>query len=182
MSSSGGPRAAGSGLATEGKFRQRVEDHYKLMASSKKRLGLASKLQLVSAVGATGVVGMLGAAGGGDGDATTWMVLAGLLALFSGLVSRSASATAAPALSAQQVEKCAASFARWCSIVLALLGIAMVLTAASGGGSVGLPPQPARTVGGLVLAIDSVGCALGMRATAALRAAFEMQKAKAKAK
>ena len=34
----------------EGKFRQRVDDHYRLMASAKKTIGTAGRLQLASAL------------------------------------------------------------------------------------------------------------------------------------
>ena len=43
MSSSGGPRAKG-GIKDEGKFRQRVEDHYKIMAAAKKTIRNAGVL------------------------------------------------------------------------------------------------------------------------------------------
>ena len=51
MSSGGGPRAKGSGRLDEGKFRQRVDDHYRIMADAKKNLRFAGNMQLLIAVG-----------------------------------------------------------------------------------------------------------------------------------
>ena len=53
MSSTAGMKmkAAGSGLKEEGKFRQRVDNHYKMMAAARSRLGTAGRLQLAAALG-----------------------------------------------------------------------------------------------------------------------------------
>ena len=51
MASTGGPRAAGSGRVDEGKFRQRVDTHYKVMASAKNRIRLSGKVGLASSMG-----------------------------------------------------------------------------------------------------------------------------------
>lgn len=50
MSSGAGPRAGGSNIKDEGKFRQRVDEHYKLIATARPLLGSAWRLQAASAV------------------------------------------------------------------------------------------------------------------------------------
>lgn len=172
MSSGGGPRASGSGLAAEGKFRQRVETHYTLMANAKKSLRLAGKLQLVSGLGAAGAAGTLLVLGDSATDSAVWNVVGWVLALTSAMASRSTTAA-----DGMQAELRAAAYSRWCSIVL----VCVVCTAVLAAPNVGIepPPQQVRVAGGLVLAIDAVGCMLGKRAASGLRAAFAMQKQKA---
>ena len=64
MASGGGPRAAGTD-GKDHKFRQRVDDHYRVMASAKKSIRTAARLQLARLV-ADGLPGRLDDAGEGE--------------------------------------------------------------------------------------------------------------------
>ena len=54
----------GSNLKDEGKFRQRVDNHYKMMAAARSRLGTAGRLQLAAALGVGSVAGVGAVASG----------------------------------------------------------------------------------------------------------------------
>ena len=177
MASGGGPRATGSGMKEEGKFRQRVDDHYKLMASAKKSIGLAGRLQLASSLGlgtAAGVAATLP-----EESSMVACIVSAVLMLVSGGAARAATAAAG----AKDAEKHAATYAGWLKKLLALL----IVSAAGATGLVAAevldpPPMPLVVAGGAVAALDLVGCLVGLRAAGQLLRAFELQKAKAKGK
>ncbi len=174
MASSGGARAAG----TDGRdhaFRQRVDDHYKQMASSKRSLRLAGKMQLASALGLTSTAGTLGALSAFEH--TWWLGIAVFTALISAVSSRTANAVGG----ARQVEKATASYHRWCkTVALLAIGVALVAFGALKGFlPLAAPPQAVLWVGGCVLLLDCAGSALGMRAANSLRDAFRQQQSKA---
>ena len=177
MASSGGPRAGGSGLKEEGKFRQRVDDHYRLMASAKKTITTAGRLQLASALSLGTVAGFAATL-----PETASMVVgaaSAVLMLLSGTSARAATAAAG----AKDAEKNAALYA----VRARMLGLLLALTALGIGGASAAelmdpPPLPIAAFGGGVVALDLVGCALGLRGASQLLRAFEQQKNKAKAK
>ena len=78
--------ASGSGIKEEGKFRQRVENHYKIMADARSSLKTHSKLQMAAALGLVTVVGMGVALD--EADALEGL-LAGSAGLVLGVASRS---------------------------------------------------------------------------------------------
>ena len=57
MASAGGKRAAGTD-GQDFKYRQRVDNHYKIMAGARKMLKSAARLQLASALGLAGAAGV----------------------------------------------------------------------------------------------------------------------------
>ena len=177
MASGGGPRAAGSGLKEEGKFRQRVDDHYRVMASAKKTIGTAGRLQLAGALGmgtAMGVAATL---------PETGSMVAGGVSFVLMLVSAAGARAATAAAGAKDVEKHAAKYAGW----LRTLGMLLLLTGLAGAGAgaadlVEAPPMPLVGAFGVVALVDLIGCLLGLRGASQLLSAFESQKNKAKAK
>ena len=89
MSSTAGMKmkAAGSGLKEEGKFRQRVDNHYKMMAAARSRLGTAGRLQLAAALG-VGSVASVGAVADDDAAPFLPVWLIALFALYIAVVGR----------------------------------------------------------------------------------------------
>eukprot|EP00312_Isochrysidales_sp_CCMP1244_P012500 CAMPEP_0196710620 /NCGR_PEP_ID=MMETSP1090-20130531/70583_1 /TAXON_ID=37098 /ORGANISM="Isochrysis sp, Strain CCMP1244" /LENGTH=86 /DNA_ID=CAMNT_0042050653 /DNA_START=119 /DNA_END=376 /DNA_ORIENTATION=- len=71
MASGSGPRAKGTDGADH-KFRQRVDDHYKLMADGRAKLASSGRAH---AAGACGLLGALGAAALGPGEGTPSLLL-----------------------------------------------------------------------------------------------------------
>lgn len=181
MSSGGGPRAAGSGMADEGKFRQRVEDHYKIMASAKKTIRLAGVAHNFCALSLCIVAGLALYTWAGDGfsDETTGSALVAgtclLVALFSGscwLASRAASG-------AKDAEKNGQAYA---GRVRTLLSALLVMAAAVTGAVVlEFVPPPALTVSYAAAglnALDAVGAVVGLYGAAELQRGFAIQKAR----
>jgi hypothetical protein len=174
MSSGGGPRAGGSGIKEEGKFRQRVDDHYRKMAEAKRSIGAAGRLQLASALGLGTVAGVTVTL-----PETSAMLAAGVSALLM-LVSGGCARAATAATGGKDTEKHAAAYAGW----LKILGMMLVL-AVGGAGVIGAaellepPPRPLVAALGAVAAVDMIGCVLGLNAASKMASAFEAQKKKA---
>ena len=164
-------------MKEEGKFRQRVDDHYKVMAAAKKTIGTAGRLQLASSIGLGTVVGV--AATQPEDGAMALLGACLVVMLYSGVCSQSATSAAG----AKDAEKNAAAYAG----KLRTLATLLVLTSA---GLVGLvvgevlevPPKPLLIASGAVAAFDLIGCLLGISGTSKLLGAFEAQKNKSKAK
>ena len=169
--------APGSGIKEEGKFRQRVDDHYRLMASAKKTIGLAGRLQLASALGlgtAMGVAATLPESGS---------MVAGAASAVLMLVSAGASRAATAAAGTKDVEKHGVAYAGWLRKLALLIVVAIAgATGAAAAELVEAPPQPVVVAMGAVGALDLAGCVIGLRGAKQLQQAFEAQKAKAKAK
>ena len=175
MSSGGGPRATGSGLAQEGKFRQRVDTHYKVMAEAKKSIRTAGNLQMASALLLGTIAGL--AATLPESIATIMCGVSVALMLVTGACARAASA----ASGAKDAEKHAASYGSW----MRMLGGLLLLAAAGVGGAVfaelELPSLPITAAAGSILLLDLVSCIIGLSSSSKLLAAFEDQRKKSKA-
>jgi hypothetical protein len=174
MASGGGPRAAGSGIANEGKFRQRVEDHYRTMASAKKGIKRAGQMQLASALGLGTVTGAAGTLLE-DSSAMALCAVGVVLMIATGLAARAAP-LAAGAKDAEKHAIAYASSVRMLSMLL-LLTASAVATAVYVGAA--LPPTPVAVAAAVIGGIDLLSCALGQITTAKLLGAFEEQKRKA---
>lgn len=168
MASTGGPRAAGSGRADEGKFRQRVDTHYKVMASAKNHIRLSGKVGLASSMG---FVAMSGAA-----LAQEHMAVAAISFFYAvlGAVTHRAWSSAAGSGNA---EKNAASY----QSMLRVNGLSL-LTAFSAIVLFDGPPMNILLGFGGVWVIGMVACAMAYRATSSLLDAFKQQKDKAASK
>jgi len=169
MSSGGGPRAAGSGRADEGKFRQRVDTHYKEMAAAKKKIGYAGVLGLA---GAAGFVTMTFTAA--MQDQVPIAVLAIMYALMGAVTHRGAG----PAAGSVNAEKKAASYnayLRYQGFALAFAGPILM--------GIGSDAELVILLGfGGVWLASVVAAAMGYFASTALLDAFRQQKLKADAK
>ena len=177
MASGGGPRATGSGIKEEGKFRQRVDDHYRLMASAKKTIGTAGRLQLASALSLGTTAGV--AATMPEPSSIIAAVASGVLMLISGVDARGATAAAG----AKDAEMHAASYSgRLRTLAVLLLTTAATIYIATELELMDPMPMPLVVACASVGLLDLVGCFLGMRGASQLLKAFEAQKAKAKAK
>jgi hypothetical protein len=179
MASGGGPRASGSGIAHEGKFRQRVDDHYRLMASAKKNIGRAGRLQLASAIGLGSAAGGLAVTEGPLNMSASGVCA--LLMLMSAICSRAATyASNYPAGSKDVESKAAVYRARQRLLTRLLLAAFFSAVYSVRVADVELPPAPITATVGAVGAICFFSSMYGMRAAAQLQRAFEDQKAKAK--
>ena len=176
MASSGGPRVAGSGRADEGKFRQRVDTHYRLMAEAKKKIASAGRLALAAALGFTSIAGVAATQPGEASIATA--LIAGVLALTAGVTGRAATAAAGN----REAEKHAAAFKRW-SRSLAMI-LFLTLLAAGMGQMAGLTaPQKSITIAmGCIWTLALAASAVGLHGSVGLLYAFEQQKSKAQKK
>jgi len=175
MSSGGGPRATGSGLSNEGKFRQRVDDHYRDMAAAKKSIKTAGNLHIASALGLGTVTGVM-ATLQDDFSAMATCAVCAVLMVVTGLTARAAS----PAAGTKDVEKHALAYASWVrtlTMLLLLVGSGVATTIHTGAQ---LPPTPIGEAAAAVGVFDLIACAIAQVATAKLLTAFEAQKAKAK--
>ena len=177
MSSTAGMKmkAAGSGLKEEGKFRQRVDNHYKMMAAARSRLGTAGRLQLAAALGVGSVAGVGAVA---DDDAAPFLPvwLIALFALYIAVVGR-LGLGCAEAKDPKLVEKQTASYTKGCLVgMIALLsmgGAAGMEVTQVPGASIALPAAT-----GAMVIVGSLGSALGAMASGALRRAFEAKEKK----
>ena len=175
MSSGGGPRAKGSGRLDEGKFRQRVDDHYRVTASAKNQLRLAGRLTLAGALGLGTMAGI--ACTQEDSSSTAMAAACGVLGLVSGGTSRAATAAAQAPLS--QADRSAATLKMWTR----LLGLLLLL--AGGGASISVnagaepPALPILVGGGVVWMLDFAAAMFSLRSAKALLNASDMQKRKA---
>eukprot|EP00962_Isochrysis_galbana_P000188 scaffold49_cov115-Isochrysis_galbana.AAC.3 len=162
MASSAGPRAMGTD-GGDHKFRQRVDNHYQLMADGRARLGQACKAHLAGSLTLLGSVAAAAGLAGDDGPATATLVVLGapaLLGAYLGNLGRGAG---------KMTEAASASFSRLnAALALLLLALAcymavhpqeqLVLAAALAGGFFAL-----------------VGCLLAARGASGLRAGFASQ-------
>ena len=192
MSSSGGARAAGSGMANEGKFRQRVDDHYKVMASAKKLIRIAGSMHTTTAVMLCTMSGLalkrwtamnveidVGADSVGQG-----VKLVGFMSLVIMLIAVTCGMSAGHAAGAKDAEKYAASYATRLKMLAASLVIA------GGTSAIAFKPPPLvepppesmlyAAIGFWGLAVLSA--VIGLRGAGQLKSAFEQQKAKSKGK
>ena len=168
MSAGGGPRAAGSGLNNEGKFRQRVDTHYKVMASAKKQIGQAGRLGLGSAMGFGTLAGASAVS-----DAMPIAILAFVYALAAGVTHRGA----AGAAGSVNAEKNAATYlSRLRGLGALLLFVFPVLMA------IGIPDLPTLICFGLLWLLGIGACTMGYFSTSTLLDAFRQQKLKAQHK
>ena len=165
MASSGGPRASGSGRADEGKFRQRVDTHYRVMADAKKQISQAGRLTIASAIG---FVSMAGVAAMQHSHA----IAAGAVAF--AFVSAAVGRTAMAAAGSRDAKKNALAyrnFARTLGLVLTSAGPAIML--------LGLPSLV--ILAGLAVAwmLGIVASARGYFGAVTLLDAFKQQELKA---
>lgn len=168
--------AGGSGIKEEGKFRQRVDDHYKVMAAAKKSISTAGRLQLASAIGLGTVMGV--AATQPEAGSMALIGVGLVLMIYSGVCSQGATAAAG----AKDAEKNATAYAGR----LRTLALLLVLSAGGLAGAVSTevletPPTPLLIAFGGVGALDLIGCLLGLSSSSQLLGAFESQKAKREA-
>eukprot|EP00326_Haptolina_ericina_P016510 CAMPEP_0181200854 /NCGR_PEP_ID=MMETSP1096-20121128/17997_1 /TAXON_ID=156174 ORGANISM="Chrysochromulina ericina, Strain CCMP281" /NCGR_SAMPLE_ID=MMETSP1096 /ASSEMBLY_ACC=CAM_ASM_000453 /LENGTH=172 /DNA_ID=CAMNT_0023291261 /DNA_START=48 /DNA_END=566 /DNA_ORIENTATION=- len=172
MASGGGPRASGTD-GSDFKHRQRVDDHYKLMATARRKLRSSSNLQLASALGLTGIAGtsfalpeILGTA------AVALCLVSAITAAFSGKFGLELA-------SAQQPEKRIASHSNICVLhILVTLGLG-----ALAGLTVVSTPQSENAWVSVIIVfalLGLVGSTLGTSNGKALANAFKQQRAKSK--
>lgn len=167
MASKGGKRAAGTD-GQDFKFRQRVDNHYKLMAGARKSLKRAGRVQLASALGLASLTGTALALPVGLDAATLGICAA--TAVTSGVAGKNALAAAG----AQQPEQRLGSYLTLCKIQLALLFSTAGLTATM------LLTSPSSEISPLVVAcvlavVGIIGAMLGTSSAGALITAFEEQ-------
>ena len=167
MASSGGKRAAGTD-GQDFKYRQRVDDHYKIMAGARKTLKSAARLQLASALGLVGAAGVALVLPAPLDTAT--MGLCVVAAIVSGVAGKSGLGTA----QARQPEKQLGSYSTMCKSQLASGLLAAGLAAAS---AVMAESGELSWVAVVCLfaVLGAVGSALGLRSAKALGSAFEEQ-------
>lgn len=183
MASSAGPRAAGTD-GGDHKFRQRVDDHYRHMASAKKTIRAAARLQLVAALGFAAVAGPIATRAADSTPMAALTAASAALAILAGAAWKSAGG----ACGSQQVEKRAAAYAGSNGRLLGLLVGAAVAGAAAVAQpdylpeAAELPPPTVLYAAAAVGATGLVGCVLGSRGASTLLDAFEMQRAKSKSK
>ena len=179
MASATGPRAVGTD-GRDHKFRQRVDDHYKLMAEAKRSARASARLQLGAAVGFAALAGPLATRAT---ETTLMLALTSAAALLS-LASGAAWKAALGATGSQQVEKRAEAYAGWNRN----LGFLIIAAAAATASTKFLLTEDEEVplfvfrAGSVVALGDLVGCIMGGRAASKLLAAFEMQRAKGKTK
>ena len=164
----------GSGLSNEGKFRQRVDDHYRLMARAKAEIGRAHRLQLGSALGFGTILGLCGV----EGD--TGAIVLGAFCLVIMLASGLSSQAAIAAAGSKDAEKHAISYVGWSR----LTGLLVVVLSVVGYGlrEFKVVPEPLAQLlfsYGVCALLDLVGCVLGYLGGMKLVAAFDAQKKKA---
>jgi hypothetical protein len=173
MSSSGGPRAAGSGLKEEGKFRQRVDDHYRKMADAKKRIRLSGRLALAAALG---FFALAGPAVVHPGD---WGVPAAAGSIGLGLVAAGASRAATAAAGGQNTQKHGSSYHTWARALGALTALASAGAAVAVGAGVEAPETPLAVGYGVLAGLALIASGMGVLGASALSSAFEAQRRKA---
>lgn len=162
--------AAGSGIQEEGRFRQRVENHYKIMADARNSLKTHSKLQLAAALGLVGAAGAAAAL-------TEVDMLEVSLASAAGLVLGVAGRSGSHAATGMKPEAAAKAYAGQCRVSLLLL---VLLIGAVGFGASQAPagPEPVSYVYGALALLSLPASAFGARAAAAMLHAFSLQAAK----
>ena len=181
MSSGGGPRAKGSGLMDEGKFRQRVEDHYKIMAAAKKTIRNAGVVHNFCAlslciVAGIGVYTFVNEDFSDEATGSAFVAGTGLLvALISGscwLASKGASG-------AKDAEKPGQSYAgRVRMLLCALLVTAAMAASAIIGGVLPPPPVPIGYAAAGLNAVGGAGAIMGLYGAGQLQRGFAIQRSK----
>ena len=174
MSSSGGARVGGSNLKDEGKFRQRVDEHYKLIASARPKLGFAWKLQTASAValGAFAAAGVAGVLEPALPDTHVAAHIAYTLVMLWAALNGSALLGMIPTLPVRQNSK----YDRICKALVLLIGVTALTPLMFPELLLTRPVALAYEMTSAILGL--IGCALGMFATSKLGNAFEQQLAK----
>ena len=168
--------ASGSGLKEEGKFRQRVENHYKIMADARSSLKTHSKLQMAAALGLVTVVGMGVALE--EADALEGLI-AGSAGLVLGIASRSGN-QAATGMKPELHAAAAAAYSDQCKASMLLL--VFLMSVVGFGASQAIEVQPVSYVYGALALIALPASALGARAAASILYAFSLQAARRGAK
>ena len=157
----------------EGKFRQRVEDHYRVMADAKKSLRTSGRLQLGAALGLLSVAGV--AAMQPEESSIFTATVGAVLALASAAIARVALAAGGSV----QVEKQATAYMSRVRV----LGLLLLLSSGAAGASSTFnvePPKLPIVAAWIVLWLLDIGaCALGYFAATTLLHAFEQQRKKA---
>lgn len=166
MASSGGQRAAGTD-GKDFKFRQRVDNHYKIMAEARKQLKRASRVQLACALGLSGLAGTAIVVPTETNSLT--IGLAAATAAASGLTGKNG----LHAAGAQQPEKLLRSYSTHCKVQIAMVLSVVSLAAyeaSSNSSTIGL-----MVIISILAAIGLVGALLGMNSAQSLVVAFAEQ-------
>lgn len=168
MASAGGKRAVGTD-GQDSKYRQRVDEHYKVMAKSRTALKKAGRIQLACALGITCVTGT--SLVGAESFDPAWLALCFLTASVSAITGMKASGAA----SAQQPGKPLQSYRTMCKVQLALLFATAVMLLLSF-------IRTAQVMQLLVLlawlTLGLLGSLIGLSSASSLASAFEEQASK----
>ena len=162
--------AAGSGIKEEGKFRQRVENYYKIMSDARNSLKTHSKLQLVAALG------LVGAAGSTVALVDVKMLEAGLAGA-AGLVLGVAGRSGNQAATGMKPEAAAKAYGSHCKASLLLL-VLLAGTVGFNASQEPAGPEPVSYVYGALALLALPASVLGNRAASAILYAFSLQAAK----
>ena len=167
MASSGGKRAAGTD-GQDFKYRQRVDNHYKIMATARKSLKSSGRLQLASALGLAGSAGVVFVLPTALDSATVG------LCIVAAVVSSVTGKSGLGAAGAQQPEKQLASYLTQCKVQMGSAFTAVGM----GGASVLAQGDAERSWVAVVCmfaAIGILGSFVGIRSGGDLSRAFEEQ-------
>ena len=168
MASAAGPRAKGTD-GTDHKFRQRVDDHYKLMAASKSALVVSSRVQLVAALGfAVCTASVLFTAAEETSMVLPVSCIANAAALL--LTAQLSSAAARANKQANRQAETAKSICIFACLILAAAAAASTLS-----GSMAEQPTGLLLFEGVCLAVGLLGAGRGAVAAQGLSQAFAQQ-------
>jgi len=168
MASAAGPRAKGTD-GTDHKFRQRVDDHYKLMATSKSVLASSSRAQFAAAVGfavCTAVLLLVAA------EASSSVLPACCVATTLALLA-AAQLTSAAARASKQADRQAETSKNMCVAAGLVLAAAAAISTLSG--AVAEQPTSLLVFEGLCAAVGLFGAGRGAVAAQGLSQAFAQQ-------
>jgi len=172
MASCGGARARGTD-GSDFNYRQRVDDHYKLMVTARRKLRSASNLQLASALGLMGVTGVSFVLPDVLGTA------AAAVCLGSAIVTAMTAKYGLGGASAQQPESQLGMYAKLCLLsIILMLGMSGLA-----GATVVMTPRAENAWVSVVVIfslLGLVGSFLGNHSGKELANAFEQQRAKSK--
>ena len=179
MASRGANTAAGgSGLKNEGKFRQRVDDHYKVMAKAKRDIGVAGKVHMASTLLHGTAAGFLATLS--EEFSTNACGLCAVLTLMNGLCAKSAGSASNYPAGAKDVEKRLSSYAFWLRTLMWSLRIALA-AGVYGIHVAGMEiDRPVLVVAAILCILSAGAYLLGNSATSRLQGAFEQQRSKAR--